>query len=78
MRARTLCVNNTDCTDAFNYQWEISDEMKSTAIRTGCDKGLWLIPYSLNGESLQNKYIRVRIISDKENAKSSTAASDAN
>ncbi|MGO0300700.1 hypothetical protein, partial [Salmonella enterica] len=38
----------------------------------------WLIPYSLNGESLQNKYIRVRIISDKENAKSSTAASDAN
>ncbi|MLR41747.1 invasin, partial [Salmonella enterica subsp. enterica] len=24
MRARTLCVNNTDCTDAFNYQWEIS------------------------------------------------------
>ncbi len=36
------------------------------------------LPYSLNGESLQNKYIRVRIISDKENAKGNTATSDAN
>lgn len=78
MRARTLCVNNTDCTDAFNYQWEISDEMKSWQSVPGATKATWLIPYSLNGESLQNKYIRVRIISDKENAKSSTAASDAN
>lgn len=78
MRARTLCINNTDCTDAFNYQWEISDEMKSWQSVPGATKATWLIPYSLNGESLQNKYIRVRIISDKENAKSSTAASDAN
>ncbi|EJK2667129.1 inverse autotransporter beta domain-containing protein [Salmonella enterica] len=78
MRARTLCVNNTDCTDAFNYQWEISDEMKSWQSVPGATKATWLLPYSLNGESLQNKYIRVRIISDKENAKSSTAASDAN
>lgn len=78
MRARTLCVNNTDCTDAFNYQWEISEEMKSWQSVPGATKATWLIPYSLNGESLQNKYIRVRIISDKENAKSSTAASDAN
>lgn len=77
MRARTLCVNNTDCTDAFNYQWEISDEMKSWKSVPGRQRPP-LIPYSLNGESLQNKYIRVRIISDKENAKSSTAASDAN
>ncbi|HFY4364826.1 TPA: hypothetical protein ACIHXR_005233, partial [Salmonella enterica subsp. enterica serovar Typhimurium] len=38
----------------------------------------WLLPYSLNGESLQNKYIRVRIISDKGNAKGNTATSDAN
>ncbi len=77
MRARTLCVNNTDCTDAFNYQWEISDEMKSGNPYRVRQRPP-LIPYSLNGESLQNKYIRVRIISDKENAKSSTAASDAN
>lgn len=78
MRARTLCVNNTDCTDAFNYQWEISDEMKSWQSVPGATKATWLLPYSLNGESLQNKYIRVRIISDKENAKGNTATSDAN
>lgn len=78
MRARTLCVNNTDCTDAFNYQWEISDEMKSWQSVPGATKATWLLPYSLNGESLQNKYIRVRIISDKENAKGNTAISDAN
>lgn len=78
MRARTLCVNNTDCTDAFNYQWEISDEMKSTAIRTGGYKSHGFFLIVLMGESLQNKYIRVRIISDKENAKGNTATSDAN
>ncbi|MBA2136225.1 hypothetical protein FE276_10855 [Salmonella bongori serovar 66:z39:-] len=38
MRARTLCVNNTDCTDAFNYQWEISDEMKSWKSVPGATK----------------------------------------
>ncbi len=69
MRARTLCVNNTDCTDAFNYQWEISDEMKSWQSVPGATKATWLLPYSLNGESLQNKYIRVRIISDKDNVR---------
>lgn len=78
MRARTLCINNMDCTDAFNYQWEISDEMKSWKSVPGATKATWLLPYSLNGESLQNKYIRVRIISDKENAKGNTATSDAN
>lgn len=78
MRARTLCINNMDCTDAFNYQWEISDEMKSWKSVPGATKAAWLLPYSLNGESLQNKYIRVRIISDKENAKSNTATSEAN
>lgn len=49
MRARTLCVNNTDCTDAFNYQWEISDEMKSWQSVPGATKATWLLPYSLNG-----------------------------
>lgn len=78
MRARTLCINNMDCTDAFNYQWEISDEMKSWKSVPGATKATWLLPYSLNGESLQNKYIRVRIISDQENAKGNTATSDAN
>lgn len=45
MRARTLCVNNTDCTDAFNYQWEISDEMKSRQSVPGATKatGFFLI-----------------------------------
>ncbi|EAS5578281.1 invasin, partial [Salmonella enterica] len=78
MRARTLCINDTDCTDAFNYQWEISDEMKSWKSVPGATKATWLLPYSLNGESLQNKYIRVRIISDKENAESPNATSATN
>ncbi|VEB59071.1 invasin [Salmonella enterica subsp. enterica] len=57
---------------------KISDEMKSWQSVPGATKATWLLPYSLNGESLQNKYIRVRIISDKGNAKGNTATSDAN
>lgn len=52
--------------------------MKSWQSVPGATKATWLLPYSLNGESLQNKYIRVRIISDKGNAKGNTATSDAN
>ncbi|WP_410467730.1 hypothetical protein, partial [Salmonella enterica] len=36
------------------------------------------VSWSHYRESLQNKYIRVRIISDKGNAKGNTATSDAN
>ncbi len=59
-----------DCTDAFNISGNL-DEMKS-AIRTGATKATRLLPYSLNGESSQNKYIRVRIISDKEYGNTAT------
>ncbi|MGL4183157.1 inverse autotransporter beta domain-containing protein [Enterobacter ludwigii] len=67
LRAKTMCTNEKDCTSDFNYQWEISSDTKIWEGVPGATDAVWKMPYMLNGESLQNRYVRVRVISEKNN-----------
>lgn len=67
LKAKTMCTAEKDCTANFNYQWEISSDEKTWESVPGATDSKWKMPYEMNGESLQNRYVRVRIISEKNN-----------
>ncbi|EIP0297781.1 inverse autotransporter beta domain-containing protein [Salmonella enterica] len=66
IRAETLCTDNVDCTERYNYQWEISADNKIWHGIPGATQSTWKIPYEMNGNSFQNRFIRVKIVSEKQ------------
>ncbi|MDW2601529.1 inverse autotransporter beta domain-containing protein [Enterobacter hormaechei] len=65
MNAKTTCIDGNVCTDKFNYQWEISSDNSKWEIVPEATQSTWKMPLELNGKSLQNHYVRVRVISEK-------------
>ena len=67
LKARTECDKGSDCTQSFVYQWAFSaDGTQWTAVE-GASEAEWILPAVYRGESLQNKRIRVKIVSAKDN-----------
>ncbi|MCU6274017.1 inverse autotransporter beta domain-containing protein [Morganella morganii] len=64
LQAKTTCDTDTDCTDQFRYQWEVSPDNRSWYAVPGAMDKQWLMPTVLNGQSLQNRHVRVRVASE--------------
>lgn len=64
LQARTTCEADTDCTDLFRYQWEISPDNRTWYDIPGATDAQWLMPAVLDGKSLQNRHVRVRVVSE--------------
>lgn len=64
LQARTTCEADTDCTDLFRYQWEISPDNRTWYAVPGATDAQWLMPAVLEGKSLQNRHVRVRVVSE--------------
>lgn len=69
MRAKTLCTDNLDCTDKYIYQWEVSADKKHWSTVPQITGPVWNMPYELNGETLQGRYSRVRIIAEAQDVR---------
>ncbi|EKS6154163.1 inverse autotransporter beta domain-containing protein [Salmonella enterica] len=66
LQARTLCNTGAECTVQFKYQWEISPDGSSWHNVPGATRATWVIPAQLNGQSLQNMRVRVRVTSENQ------------
>lgn len=64
LQVKTTCEANMDCTDRFRYQWEISPDGVAWFTVPGATDRRWLMPAVLDGQSLQNRQVRVRVVSE--------------
>ncbi|MFM7945676.1 inverse autotransporter beta domain-containing protein [Hafnia paralvei] len=64
LQARATCEDNIDCTSIFTYQWEISADGQRWDSILGANKAKWVMPPMLNGQSLQNKKVRVKVTAE--------------
>lgn len=64
LQAKTTCEANSDCTERFNYQWEISPDGTAWYAVPDATGQNWLMPAVLGGQSLQNKKVRVKVVSE--------------
>lgn len=66
LRARPVCKDDKTCQTDFVYQWEFSvDGSKWVSVKDATDIS-WQLPATYAGESLQNKFIRVRVMAEKD------------
>ncbi|ELE3167814.1 hypothetical protein RMG92_004794 [Salmonella enterica] len=66
LQAKTLCNAGIECTDQFEYQWEISPDGSNWHNVPGATSKTWIMPAQMNGQSLQNMKVRVRVTSDNQ------------
>lgn len=64
LQAKTTCEANSDCTDKFRYQWEVSPNGAAWYAVPGAMDKSWLMPAEMDGQSLQNRLVRVRVVSE--------------
>lgn len=64
LQAKTTCEANTDCSNQFTYQWEVSPDSTTWYAVPGATGQSWLMPAVLDGQSLQNRHVRVRVVSE--------------
>ncbi|ELE6317852.1 inverse autotransporter beta domain-containing protein [Salmonella enterica] len=66
LQTKTLCNAAIECTDQFEYQWEISPDGSNWHNVPGATSKTWIMPAQMNGQSLQNMKVRVRVTSDNQ------------
>ena len=64
LQAKTTCDTDKDCSSLFRYQWEISPDGNRWYDVPGATGQSWLMPAVMDGHSLQNKQVRVRVVSE--------------
>lgn len=64
LQAKTTCEANTDCNGQFTYQWEVSPDSTTWYAVPGATGQSWLMPAVVDGQSLQNRHVRVRVVSE--------------
>lgn len=64
LRAKTTCEKIQNCTDLFTYKWEVSADGQRWHTIPGATQSRWIMPPELDGQSLQNRQVRVSVVNE--------------